>query len=89
VRSTARLFGRRTRPFLAVVFGLMLAALALAGWLGNLSAWFYPSLLPVAFLLLRQAATLDIDDPAGCLRAFRQHREIGLLVAAAILIGRL
>src|SRR5271166_2258841 len=89
VRSTARLFGRRTPVFLAMVFALMLMSLVAAGGLAHLSAWYYPALLPAAFLLLRQAATLDIDDPAACLRAFRAHREIGLLVAAAILIGRL
>jgi 4-hydroxybenzoate polyprenyltransferase len=32
---------------------------------------------------------LDIDDPAGCLRLFRLNREVGLAVAAAILLGRL
>ncbi|HKM61643.1 MAG TPA: 4-hydroxybenzoate octaprenyltransferase [Acidisphaera sp.] len=89
VRSTARLFGRHTPAFLAAVFVLMLASLVSAGGLAHLSAWYYPALLPAAYLLLRQAATLDIDDPAACLRAFRAHREIGLLVAAAILIGRL
>jgi hypothetical protein len=33
--------------------------------------------------------TIDIDDPAGCLRRFKLNRETGLLVAAAILAGRL
>jgi 4-hydroxybenzoate polyprenyltransferase len=33
--------------------------------------------------------TLDIHDPAQCLALFRGHREIGLLVAAALLVGRL
>jgi 4-hydroxybenzoate polyprenyltransferase len=40
-------------------------------------------------LLARQVRLLDINDPAQCLALFRGHREIGLLVAAAILIGRL
>jgi 4-hydroxybenzoate polyprenyltransferase len=89
VRSTARLFGRRTPVFLAAVFTLMLASLISAGGLAHLSPWYYPALLPAAYLLMRQVATLDIDDPAGCLRAFRGHREIGLLVAAALLMGRI
>ena len=89
VRSTARLFGPQTPAFLALVFVLMLASLVSAGGLAHLSAWYYPALLPAAYLLLRQAATLDIDDPARCLRDFRAHREIGLLVAAALMIGRL
>jgi 4-hydroxybenzoate polyprenyltransferase len=89
VRSTARLFGRQTAPFLAACFALQIAALVLAGIAAGLSSWFYPALLPAAALLARQVAVLDIDDPAACLRLFRGHREIGLLVAAALLAGRL
>lgn len=88
VRSTARLFGRHTSTFLAVVFGLMLAALVLTGVAAGLSGWYYPALLPVALLLARQVWVLDIHDPARCLALFRGHREIGLMVAIAILIGR-
>lgn len=88
VRSTARLFGRHTSTFLAVVFALMLAALVLTGSAAALSGWYYPALLPVALLLARQVRVLDIHDPAQCLALFRGHREIGLLVAVAILIGR-
>jgi 4-hydroxybenzoate polyprenyltransferase len=32
---------------------------------------------------------LDIGDPALCLRLFRANREVGLAVAAAVLVGRL
>jgi 4-hydroxybenzoate polyprenyltransferase len=89
VRSTARLFGAQTPRFLAVVFCATLAALALTGWEAGLGVWFYPALAPAAWLLARQVRTLDIHDPAQCLALFRGHREIGLLVAAALLVGRL
>jgi 4-hydroxybenzoate polyprenyltransferase len=89
VRSTARLFGERTRPFLAACYAAAVAALALAGGLAGLSAWFYPALILPAALLARQVAALDIDDPALCLRLFRANREAGLAIALAILIGRL
>ena len=87
VRSTARLFGTRTRPFLAACYGAAVAILALAGGLARLSAWFYPALALPAALLARQVITLDINDPAGCLRLFRANREVGLTVALAILAG--
>jgi 4-hydroxybenzoate polyprenyltransferase len=87
VKSTARLFGERTRPFLAACYAGALAMLALAAWLGGLHAWFYPALLAPAVLLAWQIAVLDINDPAACLRLFRLNRETGLAVAAAILIG--
>jgi 4-hydroxybenzoate polyprenyltransferase len=87
VRSTARLFGERTRPFLAVCYAAAIAALALAGWLAGLGPWFYPALALPAALLARQVIALDIDDPAGCLRLFRANREVGLTVGLAILAG--
>ena len=87
VRSTARLFGNQTRPFLAACYGAMVGALVLSGWLAGLGAWFYPALIVPAVLLARQVLTLDIDDPAGCLRLSRANREVGLTVGLAIQAG--
>jgi 4-hydroxybenzoate polyprenyltransferase len=87
VKSTARLFGDRTRPFLAACYTGCVLLLLLAGRLGGLSWWFAPALLLPAALLARQVARLDIDDPGLCLRLFRSNREAGLAVGAALLIG--
>jgi 4-hydroxybenzoate polyprenyltransferase len=87
VRSTARLFGERTAPFLAACYGAAAAALALAGWLAGIGFWCYPALALPAALLARQVLLLDIHDPAGCLRLFRANREVGLAIGLAILAG--
>lgn len=87
VRSTARLFGERTAPFLVACYGGTVVLLALAGWLAGLGGWFYPALLLPAALLARQVVLLDIHDPALCLRLFKANREAGLAVAAAIMVG--
>jgi 4-hydroxybenzoate polyprenyltransferase len=87
VKSTARLFGARTAPFLAACYSGAVLLLALAGWLAGLGGWFYPALAVPAVLLGRQVVALDIDNPALCLRLFRANREVGLAVAAAILVG--
>jgi 4-hydroxybenzoate polyprenyltransferase len=86
VKSTARLFGANTRPFLAACYGatIFFAALAMGqSWLGLLFLS-----LPAA-LLARQIFLLDIGDPALCLELFKSNLEVGLAIALAILIGRL
>jgi 4-hydroxybenzoate polyprenyltransferase len=87
VRSTARLFGERTGPFLAACYGGAVMLLVLAGRLAGLGAWFYPALAVPAALLARQVAALDVHDPGLCLRLFRANREAGLAIGAAILVG--
>jgi 4-hydroxybenzoate polyprenyltransferase len=89
VRSTALLFGARTRPFVGACYGVALALLALAGDLAGLSFRFLPALILPATLLAWQVLQLDIDDPANCLRLFKLNREVGFTVALAILLGRL
>ncbi len=89
IRSTARKFAATSRPFVAACYAAALALLLLAGWLAGLSWWFAPALLPAAALLAFQVATLDIHDPARCLRLFKLNREAGLLIALGLLIGRL
>ncbi len=87
VKSTARLFGARTRPFLAACYGATLTALGAAGCVAGLHVWYYPMLALPALLLARQVVALDINDPACCLGLFRANREVGLAVALALLAG--
>jgi 4-hydroxybenzoate polyprenyltransferase len=87
VRSTARLFGAQTRPFLAACYAAAIAALIVAGCLAGLGVWFFVVLVLPAGLLARQVIALNINDPAWCLRLFRANREVGLGVGLAILAG--
>jgi 4-hydroxybenzoate polyprenyltransferase len=87
VKSTARLFGEHTRPFLAACYAGTVAMLAVAGLLAGLAPWFLPALALPAVLLGRQVIVLDINDPAQCLRLFRANREAGLAAGAALLAG--
>ena len=87
VKSTARLFGERTAPFLAICYGGSMLLLVIAGWLTGLGDWYYPALALPALLFARQIARLDIHDPGLCLRLFKSNREAGLAVAGAIMIG--
>ncbi len=87
VKSTARLFGRATRPFLAVCYTLALIALLAAGRLAGLGVGFFAALALPAALFAWQVIALDIDDPARCLRLFKANRETGLAIALAIALG--
>jgi 4-hydroxybenzoate polyprenyltransferase len=87
VRSTARLFGEWTRPFLAVCYTGAIVALVVAGRLAGLGFWFYPALILPAVLLVRQVVRLDIHDPVLCLRLFKANREVGLAIGLALFLG--
>jgi 4-hydroxybenzoate polyprenyltransferase len=88
VKSTARLFGPKTRPFLAVCYGATIILVGVAMVLAHLS-WIGIAVLALpAALLARQVRHLDINDPAICLALFKSNREAGLAIAAAILVGQ-
>jgi 4-hydroxybenzoate polyprenyltransferase len=85
IKSTALLFGARTKPALVVFYGLAVAligvalTLAGAGWM----AWI--GLLAFAAHLAWQIERLEIGDPALCLRIFKSNRDAGLLLFAGLL----
>ena len=87
VRSTARLFGERTRPFLAACYAASVLCFALAGWSAGYGAVFFAALALPAALLARQIIRLDIHDPARCLDLFRANREVGLAFALTLIAG--
>ncbi len=89
VRSTARLFATRTKPFLAACYTATVVLLVVAGMMAGLGLWFYVGLLLPAGLLVWQVVALDIDNPSLCLRLFQLNRETGAAIGFAILLGRL
>lgn len=88
VKSTARLLGANTVWLLLACYAGLLLLLAASMLLAGLYALGYWLLLAPAALLLWQLVRLDINDPARCLALFKLNREVGLLVAVAILAGR-
>jgi len=89
VKSTARLFGPKTRPFLAACYAATIIFTAIGMAAAHLS-WPGFVILPLpAALLARQIVLLDISNPAICLALFNSNREVGLAIALAILVGRI
>jgi len=88
VKSTARLFEHNSATLLLWSYGGMLVLLAISMFWAHLHIWGILALALPGFMLMRQIALLDIDDPAVCLRLFKSNREVGLAVGLAILIGQ-
>src|SRR5271168_3585886 len=78
IKSTALLFGARTRPALTAFYALAVVligmALTLAG--AGLPAW--SGLAAFTAHLVWQISRLQISDPALCLRIFKSNRDAGL-----------
>lgn len=86
IKSTALLFGARTKTMLAIFFSLAVALIALAGWSAGAGLVFALGLFAFAAHLSWQIRRLDIDDPALCLALFKSNRDAGLLLFAALVL---
>jgi len=86
IKSTALLFGARTRSALTAFYGLAVvligAALVLAA--ARWPAWI--GLAAFAAHLIWQIRRLEIGNPALCLRIFKSNRDAGLLLFAGLLL---
>src|ERR1700684_1962656 len=84
VKSTAILFGRKTRPMLAGFFALAVILLGTAGYLAGAGIAFAVGLVAFAAHLSWQVARLDIADPGLCLMLFKSNRDAGLILFAGL-----
>jgi len=85
IKSTALLFGARTRPALMVFYGLAVVLIGVALTLAGVRWPAWIGLAAFAAHLIRQIGRLQINDPALCLRIFKSNRDAGLLLFAGLL----
>jgi 4-hydroxybenzoate polyprenyltransferase len=86
IKSTAILFGARTKPMLTVCYALAAVLIAFAGWLAGAGVVFALGLVAFAMHLAWQVVRLDIDDPLNCLAVFKSNRDAGLILFAALVL---
>jgi 4-hydroxybenzoate polyprenyltransferase len=86
IKSTARLFGDRTRPMLVLFDGVAVALIGIAGGLAGAGLPFLIGLAGFAAHLGWQIAHLDIGDPELCLKLFKSNRDAGLILFAGMVI---
>jgi 4-hydroxybenzoate polyprenyltransferase len=85
IKSTALLFGARTRPALAVFYALAVVLIGTALALAKAGALGWIGLAMFAAHLIWQIVRLNISDTALCLRVFKSNRDAGLLLFAGLL----
>ena len=87
VRSTALLFGARTKQALVVLYGgaLLFFFVAFANAAVPMPA--LAGLLAAGAHMWRQIRVLDIDNPEQCLRLFRSNNIVGWLIFLGLLGG--
>jgi 4-hydroxybenzoate polyprenyltransferase len=86
IKSTALLFGERTKPMLASFYGAAVVLIGTSGILAGGQLVFVLGLIAFAAHLAWQVARLDISDPAHCLRLFKSNRDAALMLFAAMLL---
>jgi len=86
IKSTALLFGARTKPMLALFYSLAVVLIGAAGLRAGAGLAFALGLLAFAAHLAWQVVRLDIADPDRCLALFRSDRDAGLILFAGLLL---
>ena len=86
VKSTALLFGPRTKPMLAVFYTLAVVLIGAAGSMAGAGVPFWLGLVAFAAHLAWQIARLDIADPDLCLAVFKSDRDAGLILFAGMVL---
>jgi 4-hydroxybenzoate polyprenyltransferase len=89
VGSTALFFGERTKPVIAVFYAATVILIGLAGYSAGAGIVFAAGILLFALHLAWQVKSIDIDDPALCLRIFRSNRDAGIILFAAFVCDAL
>jgi 4-hydroxybenzoate polyprenyltransferase len=87
VRSTARLFGPRTKQALIVLYGFALLFFVVAFALAAVPMPALAGLVAAGAHMVRQIRTLDIDDPDQCIRLFKSNNIVGWLIFLGLLGG--
>jgi 4-hydroxybenzoate polyprenyltransferase len=85
IKSTARLFGDRVKPLVAVFYAGAVACWLVAGAMLGGGRFFVPLLLIPALILAWQVLTLDAASPGNALVRFKANHWVGLALTVAFL----
>ena len=86
IKSTALLFGPRTKPMLALFYAIAVILIGAAGLTAGGRSVFTLGLFAFAAHLAWQIVRLDIADPDNCLAVFKSDRNAGLILFAGLVL---
>jgi 4-hydroxybenzoate polyprenyltransferase len=86
IKSTALLFGARTRPALAGFYAAATVLIGVAGFMAGAGVIFAAGLAAFAAHLAWQVHRLETSDPDCCLMLFKSNRDAGLILFAALIL---
>jgi 4-hydroxybenzoate polyprenyltransferase len=86
IKSTALLFGPRTKPMLVLFYTVAVILIGAAGFTAGGGVIFGIGLVAFALHLTWQIVRLDIADPDNCLAVFKSDRDAGLILFAGLVL---
>jgi 4-hydroxybenzoate polyprenyltransferase len=86
IKSTALLFGARTKPMLGLFYAIAVILIGAAGFSARAHWPFALGLAAFAAHLCWQIVRLDIANPDNCLAVFKSDRDAGLILFAGLLV---
>jgi 4-hydroxybenzoate polyprenyltransferase len=86
IKSTALLFGPRTKPMLALFYATAVILIGAAGLTAGGRLVFALGLFAFAAHLAWQIVRLDIADPDNCLAVFKSDRDAGLILFVGLVL---
>jgi 4-hydroxybenzoate polyprenyltransferase len=89
VRSTARLFGSKTKQAITILYAFALMAFAGAFATAAVPMPALAGILAAGSHMVRQTRVLDIDNPDQCLKLFKSNAMVGSLIFAGLIGGAL
>ncbi len=84
--STALRFGENTVSYVGALYGTAVVLWLVAGAMAGTHLIYFLALTLVFLQMSWQVATLDIANPANCLRRFRSSRDVGIAVFAGLVL---
>ncbi|MEM7302144.1 MAG: 4-hydroxybenzoate octaprenyltransferase [Pseudomonadota bacterium] len=89
VRSTARLFGEKTRLALSLLYGAAMLLFAIGFFLAGAGWIAFAGLALGAAQMIWQIRTIDIDDGDQCLRLFKSNSHFGWILFLGLVVDGL